>query len=436
MFAKVLQHAARARILVVSALLLVPSAAQAQTWTCGTGRGALKGALLTVNSTYTGASAGWDLTLPPQAISVGGCSSSKSFFFSVPVAEGNYNVTVILGGDADSITTVKAEARRPMLVGIATKAGRYRIERFTVNVRRPEIAGGPDVVHRKPREIGSLDWDGKLTLEFAGDHPDLRSIKVQPAPANTPVIYIAGDSTVTDQEHEPWAAWGQMLPAFFGPGIAVANHAESGETIRSFAGENRFPKILSMIKPGDYLLMQFGHNDQKPGKGFVPPEDYADLLRKYIQMARAHGATPVLLTPMNRRTFDTDGHVKNTLTPYPQIVRDVAVEQRVALIDLNSMSKTLYEAIGEPNSRSLFVYAAANTYPDQPEPLHDDTHFNAYGAWELARCVVLGFQQDHLALVKFLRDPHSRFDPKHPDAPASVVIPATPFVDIQKPYER
>ncbi len=169
-------------------------------------------------------------------------------------------------------------------------------------------------MRRKPREIGSLDWDEKLTLEFVGEHPSLRSVEVKPAPPDTPVIYIAGDSTVTDQEHEPWAAWGQMLPAFFGPGIAVANNAESGETIRSFVGENRFPKIFSEIKRGDYLLMQFGHNDQKQGNGYVSPEQYADLLRKYIAMARQAGATPVLLTPMNRRTFDSrrshQGHAR------------------------------------------------------------------------------------------------------------------------------
>lgn len=418
------------------AALLVASPMYSQTWTCGSGRGALIGTALSANTTYGAKEAGWDLQLPPERIARSGCSSSKSFFFSIPVPEGNYKVTVVLGGEAASDTTVKAESRRPMLVRIATKADTYRTERFTVNVRRPEIAGGTTVVKRKPREIGSLDWDEKLTLEFAGTRPALRSIAVNPAPANTPVIYIAGDSTVTDQEHEPWAAWGQMLPAFFGPSVAVANNAESGETIRSFVGENRFPKIFSEIKRGDYLLMQFGHNDQKQGRGYVSPDDYADLLRKYIAMTRAVGATPVLLTPMNRRTFDSDGHVTDTLAPYPETVRKVAVEEKVALIDLNGMSKTLYEAIGEANSRSLFVYAPANTYPEQPEALHDDTHFNAYGAWELARCVVLGLQEDRSPLVKFLRDPKTRFDPAHPDSPGSVAIPATPFVDVQKPYER
>src|SRR5581483_4199383 len=112
------------------------------------------------------------------------------------------------------------------------------------------------------------------------------------APIDVPTIYIAGDSTVVDQDKEPWAAWGQMLPAFFNRSIAVSNQAESGETIRSFVGERRLAKILSTIKPGDFLFIQFGHNDQKPGSGYVPAAtDFKDYLRSYIAQARAHGAT-------------------------------------------------------------------------------------------------------------------------------------------------
>jgi lysophospholipase L1-like esterase len=344
-------------------------------------------------------------------------------------------VTVTLGGAAHAQTTVKAESRRTMLARVDTRPNTYRTESFAVNVRRPEIAGGGRV-KLKPREIGALDWDDKLTLEFAGDQPSLKSISIRPAPATTPVLYLAGDSTVVDQDKEPWAAWGQMLPAFFGPGLVVANHAESGETIRSFEGEQRFAKLIPLLKKGDFLLMQFAHNDQKPGKGYVSPEMYADLLRKYIGLAREHGATPILVTSMNRRTFDDAGHITDSLAPYPQTMRRVAAEQKVELVDLNAMSKTLYESVGEPNSRSLFVYAAANTYPGQTEALHDDTHFNAYGAWELARCVVLGLQQDHSPLTAFLRHKNDRFDPRHPDSPDAVALPPTPSVDTEKPYER
>jgi hypothetical protein len=163
---------------------------------------------------------------------------------------------------------------------------------------------------------------------------------------------------------------------------------------------------------------------------------YEGLLRKYIAMARDHRATPVLVTSMNRRTFDASGYVTDTLAPYPDIMRKVAAAEQVAVIDLNAMSRQLYEAIGEAHSKSLFVYAAPNTYPNQPEALHDDTHFNGYGAYELARCVVLGIQQINLPLASELRPPHGRFDPAHPDAPAAVALPVTPFFDLEKPYER
>ena len=142
------------------------------------------------------------------------------------------------------------------------------------------------VVKRKPREFDNLDWDHKLTLEFNGEHPSLRMVTIEPV--TEPVVYLAGDSTVVDQDTAPWAAWGQMLPRFFAPGMTVANHAESGETIKSFVGEQRFAKIFSVIRPGDYLFVQFNHNDQKPGA--VSLEDYNRLLREYIAKARAAGS--------------------------------------------------------------------------------------------------------------------------------------------------
>jgi hypothetical protein len=139
---------------------------------------------------------------------------------------------------------------------------------------------------------------------------------------------------------------------------------------------------------------------------------------------------------MDRRTFDEQGHITDTLAPYPQTMRQVAESEHVALIDLNAMSKTLYEAIGEKDSRSLFVYVPANTYPKQTEALHDDTHFNDYGAYELARCVVLGIGQRHLPLAQLLRSPGVQFNPSQPDVPDKVMLPGTPFVDTQTPYER
>ncbi|MDE1177512.1 MAG: rhamnogalacturonan acetylesterase [Edaphobacter sp.] len=421
---------------VVLPLLCLAVTCSAQTFLCGAGKSAPGTTVLQASTIYSDKAAGFDLEASP-AVSPSGCSSESGFFFSVPLEEGNYRVTVVLGGSYAAVTTVRAEARRLMLFHVATAAGKTRTESFVVNVRRPEIAGsGGRVVKRKPRELNSLNWDDKLTLEFAGTHPSVRSIRIQPADPATPTVYLAGDSTVVDQDNEPWAAWGQMLPGFFGPELAIANDAESGETIASFEGEGRFAKIFSTLHRGDYLFIQFAHNDQKPGKGYVSPERYEDLLQKYTNLARSKGATPVLVTSMNRRTYDRGGHVTDTLAPYPQTMKKLADADHVSLIDLNAMSKILYEAVGEAKSKSLFVYADANTYPGQIQPLHDDTHFDGYGAYELARCVVLGIQQAGLPLTRQLRQPSLRFNPAKPDSLQSVVLPVAPFFNLEKPYER
>jgi lysophospholipase L1-like esterase len=411
------------------------SGAAAQTYTCGAAKvlTADEAHVLTAETRYGKQQAGFDL-LPSPTVQGGACTvAAGSFFFSAPLPEGNYRVEVELGGPAAAVTTVKAEGRRLMLLAASTGADARRVEHFAVNVRTTALPGG-GAVRIKPREIGSLRWDEKLTLEFAGTHPSVRRITIAPAPA-IPTVYLAGDSTVVDQDKEPWTAWGQILPLFLTDRVAVANHAESGETIASSENELRFQKIFNTLRRGDYLFMQFGHNDQKPGKGNVPAATtYSDLTRKYVAMARERGATPVLVTSMNRRTFDNAGHVTDSLAPYPQTVRALAAETHTTLIDLNACSKTLYEGIGEADSRELFVYAPANTYPGQTEALHDDTHFNAFGAYEIARCVVRGIQQSDLPLRGFLRPGTTVFDPAHPDRPADVAIPASPEVGAETPY--
>jgi lysophospholipase L1-like esterase len=288
----------------------------------------------------------------------------------------------------------------------------------------PEIAGDAAHLARlKPREVSSQDWDRKLTLEFNGQHPSVRSIAIAPIQETT--IYLAGDSTVVDQDVEPWAAWGQMLPRFFRPGVVIANHAESGETIKSFVDEQRFAKVMSLIQPGDYLFLQFGHNDMKPNA--VPLDDYRSLLADYIAKTRAKGATPVLVTSMNRRRFDASGKIVNSLAGYPDAVREVAAVQHVALIDLNGMSKTLFEAMGPEGSMKAFMHYPANAFPNQTEAISDDTHFNKYGAYELARCVVHGIRAAKLPLRKRLSKDVVDFDPSRPDPQAEFDLPATPI---------
>jgi lysophospholipase L1-like esterase len=396
-------------------------AVHAQRFVCGrTETGATE---LTAGSVYSATAAGFDLGTAPE-VSGNSCVSDKPYFFSVNVPEGSYRVTVVLGTDEASTTTVWAEARRLMLEKVAVRAKGSATRSFDTNVRVPEING--DAMHRvklKPREVGNMDWDTKLTLEFNGEQPSFRSIQIEPVQETT--IYLAGDSTVVDQDVEPWAAWGQMLPRFFRPGVVVANHAESGETIKSFAGEQRFAKVWSVIQPGDYLFMQFGHNDMKPNA--VSLNDYKALMVDAIEKTRAKGATPVLVTSMNRRTFDAEGKITNSLLGYPDAVREVAVAQHVALIDLNAMSKTLFEALGADGSMKAFMHYPANAFPNQTEAISDDTHFNKYGAYELARCVAHGIRTAKLPIAKYLVKNVPDFDPAQPDAEATFALPATPI---------
>jgi lysophospholipase L1-like esterase len=382
-------------------------------------------ATLSPTSRFTDTTAGFDL-LPSPTVEGRSCTSDKPFFFSVPVPEGSYRVTVVLGGPQATVTTVRAEGRRLMLEKIPTAPNASVTKVFDTNVRYPEISGDSNnQVRLKPRELGILNWDHKLTLEFNGDRPSVRSIDIEPI-HDEPVIYLAGDSTVVDQYYEPWAAWGQMLPRFFLPGIVVANHAESGETTKSFVGEHRLAKIMTTMKPGDYLLIQFAHNDMKPGA--VSLDDYKKLLIDYIAQTRAKGATPVLLTPMNRRTFDDAGKITNSFGPYPEAVREVAVEQKAALIDLNAMSKTLFEAMGPEGTLKAFMHYPENSFPGQTAAIADDTHFNGYGAYELARCIVHGIREANLPLTKFLDPTIPDFNPAHPDSQPDFHLPFTPIL--------
>ena len=422
-------------VVMIAVLLPLAASAQSREWKlvcAANGRGGEQ-SLIGARFEQGQHDFGFDLAAPPKA-NDGACTGDAPFFVSVAEPDGDYRVTVVLGAAGTAaVTSVKAEARRLMIWNVATQPGQTVRRNFVVHVRTPAV-NGAEKVHLKPREIGNLDWDEKLTLEFTGEQPSVRRIEVRPA--DVPTVYLAGDSTVVDQDWEPWAAWGQMLPVFFNDRIAIANEAESGETIASFVSERRFDKIFSTMRAGDFLLMQFAHNDQKPGRGFVSIPEYQELLRRYIAMARGRKAHPILVTSMNRRKFTADGKIVATLGDYPDGMREVAREEHVPLIDLNAMSKTLFEAMGAEGTLQAFVHYPANTFPGQTEELKDDTHFNSYGALELAKCVVQSMRAQKLPLAKYLRPGLQGFDPAHPDPRSIWNLPVDPFWSQQKPYER
>ena len=334
-------------------------------------------------------------------------------FFSARVPEGNYTVTVTLGDSTVATsTTVKAEAGRLMLERVDVPAGKFVERTFTTNVRTPKLpklptnATGREEVSLDQFDSGNRrDWDDKLTLEFVGGPAPVRSIEIATAMA-APTIFLAGDSTVTDRDGGGDVSWGQLLPRFFKSGVAVANHAQSGETMKSFANALRLDKILSQMKKGDYLFMQFAHNDSKASwpQTYVEPETtYKAYLKVYIAEARLRGATPVLVTAMDRGARGT-GAPSHGHGGYPGAMREVAAEEHVALIDLYAMSIAFYEAAGA----------------DAPKILADGTHSTAYGGYEFAKCVVMGIKQNKLDLASFIVDDFKDFDPAHPDSLATL----------------
>jgi len=347
-------------------------------------------------------------------------TSARPFYFSVTLPEGNYRVTVTLGdADGASSTTIKAELRRLMLEKVETTQGQFVTRSFIVNVRTPQFPGGEVRLKDREKTTEWWAWDEKLTLEFNGAHPAVCAVEI--APAEIPTLYLLGDSTICDQPREPYNSWGQMLPRFFNDRIAVASHAESGESLKSSLGAKRLDKVVSLIKRGDFLILQFGHNDQKEkGEGIGAFTSYKADLKKFVVAVRERGALPIVVTSMHRRTFDSEGKITNSLGDYPEAVRQLAREEHVPLIDLNAMSKMLYEAFGTEGSGVLFKEG-------------DGTHHSNFGSYELAKCVVEVIRADKLPLAKYLSKDAPRFDPRKPDAFAKFHVPPSPLQTITKP---
>jgi lysophospholipase L1-like esterase len=378
---------------------------------------------------------GFDFGTYPNTVDRGGnntvrsgfCTSHEPFFFSVALPEGNYDIRIITGDMRDStFTTVRTESRRLLFERIVTLPGRFRVLEATVNLRVPEIAGTNDRVIKKPRELYKLDWDEKLTFEFTDSRPCICSLEITRSDKAV-TIFLAGNSTVVDQDDDPWASWGQMFPRFLRKGVAVANHAESGLSLGTFVSSNRLRKILSLARPGDYLFIEFGHNDQKE-KG---PDDgafksFSERMRLFVNEFRKAGGIPVIVSPANRRSFGNDGKIINSLGEYPEAAKLVAKEMNVPFIDLNNMTKILYESLGNEESKKLFVIYPANSFPWEPNALNDNTHFNSYGAYELAKCIIRGISGNNLGIEKFLVKGYIQFDPSKPDDYPSFSLPVSP----------
>jgi lysophospholipase L1-like esterase len=371
-------------------------------------------------------------------------TADQKFYFLVDVPEGNYTVKITFGDEkGTSLTTVKVENRRLMLEKAKTTEGSFLTESFVVNIRNAAINNGKDSVKLKPREREYWHWDKHLTFEFCDSLPKIAALEITPI-QNVRTVFLAGNSTVVDQVLEPYSAWGQMIPRFFKSYtegsfsdenksiISIANHAESGESLKSFIGEKRLEKILSLIKKDDHLFIEFAHNDQKI-KDLDPFVGYKKLLKQFIDSAKNHGAKPVLITSMHRRVFDSSGHIVNTLGDFPEAMRQSAKEENVPLLDLNKMSKTLWEALGDEASKNAFVYVPMGTFPNQEKAIKDDTHFSNYGAYLLAQCLVELIRQNIPELAAQLKKDVPTMDPSVPTPFSAFNFPQSAFLPVAKP---
>ena len=370
---------------------------------------------------------GYDLQPSPEG------KNTAPYFFSVGVPDGNYRITVVLGSKKKAgETTVRGESRRLFIENAPTRKGELKTYSFVINKRNTHISDTEDV-RIKPRERQKLNWDDKLTLELNGNSPTLSELTIERV-ENVPTVFLCGNSTVVDQDNEPWASWGQMIPRFFTDSICFANYAESGESANTFIAVGRLKKALTQMKPGDYLFMEFGHNDQKqkgPGKGAY--YSFMTSLKTFIDEARLRGAHPVLVTPTQRRSFDENGKIKDTHEDYPEAMRWLAAKENVPLIELNEMTRTLYETMGVEASKKAFVHYPAGTYPGQTQDFADNTHFNPYGAYQIAKCIIEGMKKAGLPIVKFLCEDYQTYDPSHPDDWESFQWNDSPFTEIEKP---
>ena len=219
---------------------------------------------------------------------------------------------------------------------------------------------------------------------------------------------MIGDSTMSIKETKayPETGWGMPFVYFWDSTVSVDNRAMNGRSTRTFLEEKRWEPVVNNMQEGDYVFIQFGHNDEVPAKkSYVPEKDFKSNLIKYITDTRNKKANPVLLTPVARRKFDSTGHIQETHAVYAQIIRDVAKENDVPLIDLAELSKAYYQQLGPDASKYLFNYLKPGEHPNYPEGKQDDTHFSESGARKIAEIVLAEIKKLNLELANRITKP-------------------------------
>jgi lysophospholipase L1-like esterase len=237
----------------------------------------------------------------------------------------------------------------------------------------------------------------------------LAGVVETPAQKRPPtVIYLAGDSTLAQKtsDKRPETGWGEYLQIQFDDAkIRIENHAQNGRSTKSFVDEGRWQAIISKLRKGDYVFIEFGHNDEKkedPKRFADARTDYRNNLIRFVAEVRERNAFPVLLTPVVRRRFDDKGEFYDTHGEYPDVVREVAAKYKVPLIDMQRKSEALVKKLGVEDSKKLFLILRKGEHPNYPDGLEDNTHFSAFGAEQMARAAADGIRESSVELAKYL----------------------------------
>ena len=431
---------------VVSTIYTAPApipAGDVVTFDFGAGQVA-DGALAVTSATAYDAAWGYGFSTAPASatpdVDRGGDDPLRSDFvaaagatFEIDLGAGDYSVQVVAGdADAASTTTITAESIAKVQAN-PQAAGSYLEMAFPIAL-----------------------VDGRLTLQIAGDAAALNALTITRLPARVAgaigTAYITGDSTVQTYDpiaYAPQAGWGQMIDRFFADDIAFANHAIGGRSSKNFITQGRLDEVLRSIRPGDYLMVQFGHNDATQGVDdrYASPADYKEYLRVYVEGARQRGATPILVTPVSRRSFNAEtGEFNVSFPEYVAKMTELAVEEDVPLVDLSASSRAYLNEIGPDAAKAVFLHVDPGVFPNRPAGTVDDTHFQEYGAIQMARLVAQGVAQLDDPLAEKVADIQPPAEV--PSAPQNVVAgaisnggatlqwDASPTADIYKIYRQ
>jgi lysophospholipase L1-like esterase/fibronectin type 3 domain-containing protein len=306
--------------------------------------------------------------------------------FNVDLPVGDYQVSLI-SGDQTSATLMDVAAEGITKArAVSAAAGEFADVTFKIAIT-----------------------DGQLNLELLGADARMNALALTRLPNRVqgavPNVYIAGDSTVMTYSSRfyPQAGWGQKIADYFTRDVTFTNRAIGGRSSKSFVKDGRLDNILTEIRPNDYLFIQFGHNDASsvPERHTDPDTTYKEYLRMYVDGARQRQAQPVLITPVGRRSWDSAGLFKNDFPAYTEAMKQVAAEKGVPLLDLNTRSIAYYNTVGIEDSKALFFWLEPGVYPNWPNGVQDNTHFQEYGAEQIARIVSEGVRDLNLPISAY-----------------------------------